>query len=78
MKSSIAYPIAPHQILSFTNEESDIIMNMIESGSLIFGNILGVVWCCISALILLLGPGMYPLCCVCLMFVIVVSNFLMD
>lgn len=73
MKSTIAYPIAPHQILSLTNEESDIILNLVENGANFFGLIIGVIWCLIAALILIPASGMYPMIGVILLFFIVVS-----
>lgn len=73
MKSTITHPIAPHQILSFANEESEIIMKMVENGAAFFGTIFGVIWCFIAVVVLLGAAGMYPLFGVVLLFIIVVS-----
>lgn len=73
MKSSIAYKLAPHQILSFANEESEILMTFIEQGSLIFGIIIGLILCLVACIILLPPHGMLPFLGIIGLFIIVVG-----
>lgn len=61
IKSSISHNIAPHQILSLANEESDIIFQLIESGMKITGTIVGLILSLIAAIWLLGVPGIWPL-----------------
>lgn len=73
MKSLVNYRISPHQIMSLVNEESEIIFSFVENGAIIFGTIIGVVLCLLSALILLGVVGIWPLFGIFGLFVIIVS-----
>jgi hypothetical protein len=61
MKSSITNKIAPHQILSYADVESEIILGLVDNGSKIIGTIAGVLISLISSVVLLNLPGLWPL-----------------
>lgn len=76
MKSLVNYRISPHQIMSLVNEESEIIFSFVENGTIIFGTVIGVVLCLLSALILLGAAGIWPLFGIFGLFVLIVGFIL--
>lgn len=76
MKSLVNYRISPHQIMSLVNEESEIIFSFVENGAIIFGTVIGVVLCLLSALILLGAAGIWPLFGIFGLFVLIVGFIL--
>lgn len=61
MKSSITNKVASHQILSFANDESEILLALVDNGSKIIGTVAGVIISLISSVVLLHLPGLWPL-----------------
>lgn len=73
IKSSVKNQIASHQILSFANDESEIILALVDNGSKIIGTIFGVLISLVSSVVLLHLPGLWPLLGVIGFFVIQVK-----
>lgn len=61
MKSSVKNQISSHQILSFVNDESDVIIGLVDNGSKIIGTVFGVLISLIASVVLLHLPGLWPI-----------------
>lgn len=72
MKSSISHNISAHQVLT---DDVDNMIGLVDYLTKIFGTIIGIIMAFIASIVLLNGPGVWPLLTIIGYFCIPVSHF---